>query len=199
MDSPGRSWFRCFAEVPGVSYAGDPQRRARLPGSNDVPEVDEYIDDDGKPHVFLTWSEPGGSTSESPAARFGETDSKSSEQTRERVLSVLELPGEIEDYHYALQNAVSDRRRTEPTYLPFVEQLAWLDAELVETHESLFRRPEDDDFLPIAALDFLVRVRVQEGFLHEALAIAERFKRLLPNDLVDELRTRVANLQREQS
>src|SRR3954471_8694499 len=135
MDSPGSLWFRCFAEVPGVSYAGDPQRRARLPEANDVLEVDEYIDDDGKSQTYLTWSVAEGSTSASPAARFHEIDSVSSEQTRERVLSVLELPGEIKDYHHALQSAVSDlheRRGAEPTYLAFAEQLAWLDVKLVE-------------------------------------------------------------------
>jgi len=202
MRSSGRSWFRCFAEVPGVSYVSDQQRRARLLEHDAVPEVNEFTAD-GKRIVALMWTTPDGSTSASPAHRLVATCARheTSEQTRDRVLSALELPGEILDYHFALQGAAEllyRRRRTEPSCLSFVEQLAWLDVKLVESHEPLFHISENnDDYIHVLTFDMLVRLYEREGFLHEALAVAERFARFLPDDRVGELRTRVSRLREE--
>lgn len=202
MRSGGR-WFRCFAEVPGVGYTGDAQRRARLPDRNVVPSVHEFAFD-GEPTISLSWPTPEGSTSASPAHRlaFDDFRDEPTPLLRERVLNALELPGEVMDYHFALQTvaeALFRRRRREPLNLPLVEWLAHLDARLVETHEPLFRvSPQSEDYLSVFALDFLVRLHEREGFLHEALALAERFARFRPRfDTVSALRARVASLRAE--
>lgn len=203
MGGGGALWYRCFAEVPGIGYPGDPQRRARLPQRDAVPELHEF-DFDGKRTVSLSWSNPGGSSSASPVhgLTFGDFENESSSEVRERVLSALELPGEPMDYHFAMQHAAEllyKRRRTEPAFLPFVEWLAWFDVRLLETHEALFRISEDSpDYLSVFALDFLVDLHQREGYLHEALALAERFVRFRPRDpTLAKLRERVTLLRTE--
>lgn len=203
MSRGGALWYRCFADVPGVGYLGDAQRRIRLPQRDAVPELNEF-DFDGRHHTSLSWRTPSGSTSASPVHEiaFGDLAKESSAQVREVVLSALELPGEPMDYHFAMQHAAEllyKRRRTEPAFLPFVEWLAWFDARLVETHEALFRISENSaEYLSVFALDFLVDLHEREGYLHEALALAERFARFRPNDsTVIKLRERVAQLRTE--
>ena len=197
------TWFRCFAEVPGVAYPSDPQRRARLPERDAVPEVHTY-NFEGKRSVSLSWTARDGSTSASPVHRlaFGNLASETSEQSRERVLSALELPGELMDYHFVIQSVLErlyTRRRAEPKHLPFVEWLAWFDAKLVESHQSSFRISLDNhDYINVFALSFLVELHEREGYLHEALALAERFARFRPHvDTVTDLRARVALLRAE--
>lgn len=197
------TWFRSFAEVPGVGYPGDPQRRARLHDRNVVPEVRAY-NFDGQKTVSLMWRTAEGSTSASPARRLGCDDirGESSAHTRERVLSALELPGELMDYHFLMQSAAESlykRRRHEPQQLAFVEWLAWFDVRLVETHESLFRiSPDKEEYLSVFALDFLSGLHEREGYLQEALALAERFSRFRRNqDAITQLRARVAQLRAE--
>jgi hypothetical protein len=106
------------------------------------------------------------------------------------------------DYHFAIQGAVAvlyKRRRTEPQYLSFVEELAWLDVRLVEAHASHFRlSPEKEEYFRIVAFDFLVDLYEREGYLHEALAAANRFARFRPGtETLSALRTRVALLRAE--
>lgn len=172
-------------------------------------------DRDAKPEVYsfeyggdavtsLSWATPDGSTSASPASRFasGGDRPESSDQARERVLSALELPGQILDYHFAIQGLselLYKRRRTEPQHLPLAESLAWLDVRIVEAHPLLFRlSPDKEDCIGILAFNFLVELYEREGYLHEALAAAERFARFRPGvDAVTDLRARVARLQAE--
>lgn len=195
-------WYRRFADVPGVGYQGDDQRRSRLPERDLVPEVHEF-DFDGTHSVSLSWTTRRGSSSASPVHElaFGDFAKESSAQVRERVLSALELPGEPMDYHFAMQGAAElfyGRRRTDPSFLPFVEWLAWFDARLVETHEPLFRvNEESSEYISVFALGFLVDFHEREGYLHEALQLAERFARFTPRVDISELRARVALLRSE--
>jgi hypothetical protein len=194
-------WFRCFAEVPGVAYTGDPQRRARLPDAKATPEVHTF-DFEGRRSVSLSWTTRAGSSSASPvhSIAFGDHGDESSAAARERVLNALELPGEILDYHFAIQGvaqALHKRRRAEPEVLPFVEWLCWLDARLASAHERYFRiTPEGDEYLRIFAFGFLVDLHTTEGYLHEGLAMAEQFARFMPAEL-SELRARVGRLREE--
>lgn len=202
MSRGGGIWFRRFAEVPGVGYQGDLQRRSRLADRDLVPEVHEF-DFDGKKSISLSWTTRRGSSSASPVHElaFGDFASEASAAVQERVLNALELPGEPMDYHFAMQGAAEllfKRRRQEPSFLPFVEWLALFDARLVETHEALFRiNADSSDFLKVFALDFLVDFHEREGYLHEALSLAERFARLRPRVDISELRARVQVLRTE--
>jgi hypothetical protein len=80
-----------------------------------------------------------------------------------------------------------------------VEWLAWYDVKLVEAHESLFRiSPHRAEYLSVFAFDFLVELHEREGYLHEALALAERFAHFrVAAGTFGELRARVALLRSE--
>lgn len=197
------TWFRCFAQVPGVGYQGDPTRRLRLAERDDVPQV-YHSPIDGNTRISLKWPTPDGATSASPAHRlaFGDYRKETTFQARERLLNALELPGEITDYHFAIQgviDALYAKRREEPAVLPFVEWFAFLDARLVETHEQYFRLDASvPEYYSIVAFELLPRLFEREGALREALALAERFARFArETNTVSELRARVARLDEE--
>jgi hypothetical protein len=203
MRSSGAAWFRCFAEVPGVGYPGDPQRRSSLPARGLVPEVVEFSAG-GHPRTALSWPSAEGWNSASPAHGLAFTDARgeTGQQTRERVLNALESPGELLDYHFAIQGAAEalyKRRNAEPAWLELVEWLTWYDVKLVEAHEVVFRvTPETREYLSVFAFDFLVRLHQREGHLREALALATRFAPFRGNDgSLKELRERVAVLESE--
>ncbi|HEU4407789.1 MAG TPA: hypothetical protein VFS43_21170 [Polyangiaceae bacterium] len=198
-------WFRCFADVPGVGYPGDPQRRSRLPERDFVPELDRRISRRER-EPSLRWPASDDEyPSGSPVYRLAsELDpAESSAQVRERVLSALELPGEVKDYHFALQGAAEllyKRRRQEPENLAFVEWLAWFNVRLVEAYHELFLTSHQGQtyYLQVFALGFLLKLHEREGYWHEALALAERFSRFRPHfDTPTELRARVAQLRAE--
>lgn len=196
-------WFRCFAEVPNVGYASDPQRRARLAARNATPTVERFRFE-RKEHVSLMWPSPSGGTSASPAHDLAHSYDReeASNTARERVLDALELPGQIMDYHFAMQGVgdlLHKRRRAEPWLFSFVEWLAWFDARLLESHRELFRIGDkaDDGYLSVFSVGFLVDVHEDEGCVHEALALAERFAWYQPADVVERLRARAAGMLAE--
>jgi hypothetical protein len=172
-----------------------------LPDARATPEVHTY-DFEGSRTVSLSWTTREGSGSASPVHHLahGDFGEESSEAARERVLNALELPGELLDYHFAIQGVAEmlhRRRRTEPEVLSFVEWLCWLDARLANAHERYFRvTPETDQYFSIFAFRFLLDLHTTEGYLHEGLAIAEVFARFMPKEL-SELRGRVARLREE--
>ena len=175
MSRSKATWFRCFEEVPGIGYQSDPQRRGRLRQRDAVPDVKRF-EFDGERTESLWW----GNSSQSPAHELAMSDSRkeTSQQARERALNALELPGELTDYHFAMQGTVDiiyKRRKSEPQFLAFAEWLAWFDALLVEAYPDSFRiSAEKDEYLRIVSIDFLVELHQREGYLHEALALAER-------------------------
>lgn len=186
-----------------MGYQGDPARGSRLAERDAVPEVHEF-EFDGRRRISLFWPTREGGSSASPVHRLAFENSRDepSAKARERVLSALELPGELMDYHFAIQGVAEllyKRRRSEPQHLAFVEWLAWIDATLVEAYEEHFRvSPDTTDYLSVFALDFLVELHEREGFLVEALALAERFRRFSRRDgHVDQLAARVAGLRAE--
>jgi hypothetical protein len=195
-------WYRCFAEVPGVGYQSDSERRAKLPERDATPQVQSF-NFSGSRTTSLSWPTRTGSTSASPVHElaFGDYRKESSNQARERVLNALELPGELLDYHFAIQGIAEllyQRRRSEPGNLEFIEWLASWDARLVETHEQLFRVNQDGGgYFSVFAFSFLIDLHEREGYLHEALALAERFSRFRSSDPVEKLRARVAQLRAE--
>lgn len=195
-----RKWFPRFADVPGVGYEGDLERRSRLPASNAVPIEDRLVLA-GRRMATLSWRTDEGSTSASPAHQlaFGSWTDETSEAIRERVLNALELPGELSDYHFAIQGAAEalwKRRREEPTLIALVEWLCWCDVRLIEAHPSVIEiEPGKAQYYRVHAFERIVGLYQREGFLHEALAAAERFARFEPtDDVVTELRERVRQL-----
>jgi hypothetical protein len=97
----------------------------------------------------------------------------------QRLWEGLELPGRPYDYHAAIERVremLFSRRLAEPEVLERVESLAWLDirlvlacpyAVLVETGEGA------DHFHGMSAFDALIRMYRTEGFMREALEVAE--------------------------
>jgi hypothetical protein len=106
VPNPDGKWYRRFAAVPGVGYEGDLRLRERLPARNATPKVTRY-EFDGSETISLMWPTLQGESSASPVHQlaFGIPADEPSEKTRERVLTALELPGELSDYHFAIQGA----------------------------------------------------------------------------------------------
>jgi len=196
-------WFPNLAAVPGVGYAGDPVRRARLPESKETPRETTYNFGGRETHA-LSWRSAGGSTSASPVHRraHGDFRRETSAEARERVLDAIELPGTISDYHFALQGVAAhlyQRRETELDLLGLVEWLALLDISVVAAHPDEFRiSPAENAYVSITSLDILQRIYLREGFLLEALDLAERMQPFVRTEVLTELRARVANLASEQ-
>ncbi len=115
-------WFRGFAEVPGIGYKGNPGLyRPQLPEHATLPKSGSY-EIAGVQRDFLSWPMlfGTGATSASPVKQWT-THPRSGEspaQTRLRQLyETLELPGELLDYHFAIQGCCSELwrlRRDEP-------------------------------------------------------------------------------------
>lgn len=194
-------WYRRLADVPGVGYAGNSSiDRGRLPGVNARPEVRTY-EFGGKRHTSLSWPTADGSTSASPAQswtsppRRGEQES---DTALRHLHEALELPGVLSDYHFAIQQCCEmlwQHRLQTPHVLPALEELCMLDIRLIETYPEIIRFENRDhtvQYALVRAYGYLIRLYEREGYLHEALDLAQREARFRP----DETRARVEELQR---
>jgi hypothetical protein len=172
-------WFRRLADVPGLSYEGSRTvDRTKLPGHDLEPEVREYRFE-GELRRRLQWPTPeGGSTSASPVHQrvFRSVDQATTLETLRRLEETLELPGELSDYHYAIQNVcetIYKRRREDLSLLEEVERLCWLDIELFEAYPKMVEY-EPGQFPHVFAYKRLVVLYEGEGYFREALEVAER-------------------------
>lgn len=201
-------WFRRFAEVPALNYQGSPGvDRTRLPGHNAVPTIDSY-DHDGKKHVYLTWPTKDGSTSASPAHGWetkpckGETQAQTSLR---QLHETLELPGNLSDYHFAIQNchdALPGHAREEPWVLNEVERLCWLDIRLIKKYPETITNEYGGErtYFGVSAFHQLIGMYEKEGYLREALEVArigQRFEQCERE--VEELQERIAQIEAEAS
>ena len=196
-------WFHRLADVPNVHYPGSPGvERSRLPGYNATATLHRFTFD-GKQHESLTWKTREGETSACPASQWqttprpGETPAQTAlRQLRERV----ELPGELSSYHFAIQQAIQElwRLRTQESWaLEEMEKLCWLDIRLITRSLKEFQH-EDGNLLTIYAVDRLLTLFEREGYLHEALELAEFAVKLGAGEgLAEKLRERVALLDAE--
>lgn len=174
-------WFRRFGDIPGVGFEAHPHvDRRKLQGYDSVPEVHVHVVE-GKREEALSWPVEDGSRSTSPASSWALGDSKdlSSPVLLRTTYEKLELPGEPSDYHFILQGCAGDlwkRRREEPEMLEEVEKLCWLDIRLVETHPEAitFEGVDGPSFVSIHAFSLLIDLYEREGFLREALEVANR-------------------------
>ncbi len=114
----------------------------------------------------------------------------------------MELPGELSDYHFAIQGtcqAVFDQRRQDFRLLEEVERLCWLDVALIEAHPSVAEY-EPGKFFRVVGYELLMRLYEGEGHFAEALEVAERSARLGQEyslDRAQRLRTRLAEFESE--
>lgn len=203
------AWFRRLAEVSGVAYAGAPGvNRSELPGHEVVPRLSVF-EFDGKRHERLVWPTANGQTGSSPAALHARMVASPQLSDPSPVLlcrlhEALELPGTPADYHFAIQGCVQElwkRRRTEPHLLPDVERLCWLDIRLIEAQPNTiaFEREGGTSFVNVLAFGYLIELYSREGFLNEALEVAQRGVRLHQTTAEAELRKLVTRIEAEES
>ena len=150
-------------------------------------------------------ADDGSNTSASPANQYA-SERLSDTQDLRRVLlglyEVLELPGQLSDYHFAIQNAcmtIFGRRREDLALLEEVERLCWLDIELLEAHPQVAEY-EPSKFFRVLAYERLVSLYETEGDFAGALEVAERGIRLGQEHLAlqaERLRARIAELEAE--
>lgn len=198
-------WFRRLADVPGVGYEGSPGiDRSRLAGHDAVPKVHVYTFD-GKRQESLWWPAKGGGTSASPVHQlaFQTQTEESAQAILRRIHRALELPGEAKDYHFAIQGCIEAlwaRRRAEPDLLPEIERLCRLNIRLLESRPQIavFEQNGERTYLRALAFEHLISLYEREGFLHEALDVAERAARLGQGEArLQDLRERIARLEAE--
>lgn len=173
-------WFRQFGAIPGVVYEPPrPLDRRKLAGHDAVPEqhVHEF---EGKRQETLWWPGKGGGSSASPAHERAFVDSRdaSTDTVLRHVYEGLELPGEPSDYHFLIQGCAEQlwsRRRDEPNIVAEVEKLCWLDIKLVQVCPDAVsdEYSEERRFYAILAFPRLIEIYEREGFLAEALAVAD--------------------------
>jgi hypothetical protein len=199
-------WFRSFAEVPGVEYKGNPglyhpqlPEHATLPRSGYSAIAVAHRD-------YLSWpmlSGPG-TTSASPVKQWTTQprDGESPAQTRLRQLyESLELPGELLDYHFAIQGCCSELwrlRREELWVFAELELLCWLDIRLIQAYPNIMQANNEREFLLVTTLQHLIALYEQEGYLYEALQVAEiaaKFNQQEP--ALERIKLRIANLEAE--
>lgn len=173
-------WFRRFSEIPGVTFARpagvDP---TSLPGYGVVPETRVY-EFEGRRREALSWPAESGVGSASPAhARaFGNFRDAPAAEWLKHCYEGLELPGVPSDYHFIIQacaGALWSRRRREPQALEDVERLCWLDIQLIEARPETIEYEHEDEpmFYRVLTFAILIDLYEREGYLREALAVAD--------------------------
>jgi hypothetical protein len=198
-------WFRRLGDIPNVSFEGVPSvDPKRLRGYGAVPEIQVY-DFDGKRREALWWPEAGGGTSASPAhgRAFGDSLDATTAKLLKNVYEGLELPGEPSDYHFLVQGCVSElwkRRREEPDVLEEIEKLCKLDIQLVQAQPDAVsdQYSGEPKFYSIPTFGILIDLYEREGFLTEALEVAELAARYGQGDRERiDLRERIAAVENE--
>lgn len=197
-------WYSRLADVPGVSYVGSSTvDRTKLDGHDLEPEV-RKSGLDGTVRRNLSWPMVGGgSTSASPVHQRAFGGNKASAHVElQQLEETLELPGELSDYHFAIQGTaktVFDGRRQDFALLEEVERLCWLDIALIEAHPEIAEH-EPGRFFRVVSYELLIRLYEEEGYFAEALEIAKRSARLGQEyslDRAEKLRRRLAELEAE--
>jgi hypothetical protein len=184
-------WYQRLADVPRVNYPGSSDvNRKQLPGYNAKPEVHRY-EFDGKLNESLHWPTRDGSTSASPAQQWQTKLRKGEDAGRtalRQLYEALELPAELHNYHFLIQQCCDQLwqwsyRREQHWVYPVVESLSWVDIRLVEIYPSIItnkyrKRAEDPKFFSVTAFSRLISLYLREGYVREALSVAERAVRV---------------------
>jgi hypothetical protein len=175
-------WFEGLRNVPGLTYAGHPDvERTKVRGYDAKPKVESF-NFDGEKTISVMWRMRGGGySSQSPAAAWSSSgDPRTAEPSKiiRSLYEALELPGTIADYHFqmlATCAALWALRKERPELLVEFEKILLLDISLVGVHgESLAIEHDGERRMPgIPAFSQLISLYEQEGFIHEALAVAK--------------------------
>jgi hypothetical protein len=129
-------------------------------------------------------------------------DASTSDLVR-NVYEGLELPGEPADYHFLIQGSASQlwtHRREDPHVIGEVEKLCWLDIRLIESCPGAVRNEysEERQFYEILSFRRLIDIYEREGFLAEALDVAELGVRYGQSDEARErLKQRIETVEHE--
>lgn len=197
-----------MGDIPGLDYEPPvPIDRTALPNHDAVPRIGRYGFDGRE---SLSWDYDEFSTSASPAhgVAFSDNDRELATKTvLRRLWEGLELPGEPSDYHFAIQTAAAalwGRRNAEPEVLESFEYLNLLDIRLIEAVPDAVRDEYADahagrsEFYAVSAFSNLINLYSREGFVREALGVAEVAERFGQGEhAVAELQERLAALQAE--
>lgn len=194
-------WFRRLAEVPQLNYPGSPGIiRTSLPGHNTVPEINQYGYDG------LMWPMGEGSTSASPAKAWEPTmraDETKAEFALRRMYEKLELPGTLSDYHFTIQQGHDELHgqiRQAPAVLEEIERLCWLNIRLIEHYPATITSEYDENkrFFRVSAFHRLIDLYLKEGYLNEAMHVAEVAEHFDQGGYtVESLRERAARMEAE--
>ena len=79
-----------------------------------------------------------------------------------------------------------------------IEQVCWLDIRLIQVYPNIVQVNNDQGFLSILPFHYLISLYEQEGYLAEALQVAEiavKFNQKLP--ALDRIKSRIAHLECE--
>lgn len=202
-------WFQRLADIPGVNYPGSPGvQRTRLPGHNLKPEL-HRSDFGGRRHEYLSWEHRDGTSSSASPAKNWETQPQPADASPQAILhhlsEVLELPGEPSDYHFAMQGCFErlwSLRREHPWVVNEIEKLCWLDIRLLEALPDTLRHQQTDGTFFYArsiAFERLIQMYERNGYLAEALDVAQRATRFHADDtILKPLRDRLERLEAEQ-
>lgn len=185
------TWYKRIADIPGLGYAGENERRQKLKGATATPRIVRY-DFDGKVVESLSWDRPDGSGSSSPVADVSLRDRESPTQVREKILDGLELPGTPADYHFLIQGAhdyLWGLRRQHPDQYPMIEWLCLLNLRLIEAvPEIIWLDDTPTGYLRAIAFERLLGLYATEGFEKEMLEVSSRITKLTGETGLDDLR-----------
>ena len=221
-NSMGAEWFQRLGDVPGLDYTPPVVvDRTALPRYDAAPEIRHY-DVEDRPLTVVSWGwepdedDPEASVSSAAPATahlrevledgWAGGDFWPTERLLQRLYEALELPGEGEDYHRALtqvQRALAPRMLAEPDVLDVLEWLASLDVRLLIAYPQAVNRhvPEGGEvFLGNSGFNDLVQLYRREGFLRDALELAELEQRHFPGNgdhWLDDIATRLEAIRGE--
>jgi len=152
----------------------------------------------------IMWKTGDVSTSAYPCQRWrtkvvhGETAATT---TSRQLRECLELPGSVSAYHFIIQQGHVDLwsfRLTEPWVVNEVEKLCKLDISLVMAHPEPFQL-NDQGFVYITAFERLIKLYEREGYLDEALEIAQKAAKLGNQQAaLNSIQEKIAILKREE-
>lgn len=199
-------WFPRFGEIPGIIYdAPGGLDFSYLTNRGKVPEI-SYYNFDGKRHKSIMWNYGATSSSASPAKEWKTTPRPGESEAKtllRQLYEILELPGTLSDYHFALQNthgALKNYVGQEAWVLPEIEKLCRLNIQLFEKHPETITYETDDGihYFGVTAFHTLIDIYKKEGYLHKALEIAKIAGRFnYYKDAVQELEDRIKLLELE--